>query len=99
MPAITAAALTFHEGDLARILCHTNALKGDASIHWHGMLVPNRFRVAKNIPLPRATCSAAKRATTRTAAGKSASTSNHYRPRQEELFEGPERNAKPERFF
>nr|MDQ2660101.1 multicopper oxidase domain-containing protein [Verrucomicrobiota bacterium] len=40
--SIPAPTLTFHEGDLARIHV-TNALKVDASIHWHGMLIPNRM--------------------------------------------------------
>lgn len=39
---IPAPTLTFHEGDLARIHV-TNAMKEDASIHWHGMLIPNRM--------------------------------------------------------
>ncbi len=39
---IPAPTLTFHEGDLARIHV-TNAMKQDASIHWHGMLIPNRM--------------------------------------------------------
>lgn len=39
---IPAPTLTFHEGDLACIHV-TNAMKEDASIHWHGMLVPNRM--------------------------------------------------------
>lgn len=40
--SIPAPTLTFHEGDLARIHV-TNALKEEASIHWHGMLIPNRM--------------------------------------------------------
>ncbi len=39
---IPAPTLTFHEGDLARIHV-TNAMQEDASIHWHGMLIPNRM--------------------------------------------------------
>lgn len=39
---IPAPTLTFHEGDLA-VIHVTNALKEEASIHWHGMLVPNRM--------------------------------------------------------
>ncbi len=38
--SIPAPTLTFHEGDIARIHV-TNAMKDEASIHWHGMLVPN----------------------------------------------------------
>ena len=40
--SIPAPTLTFHEGDLARIHV-TNAMKVPSSIHWHGMLVPNRM--------------------------------------------------------
>lgn len=40
--SIPAPTLNFHEGDLARIYV-TNALKVPTSIHWHGMLVPNRM--------------------------------------------------------
>ena len=40
--SIPAPTLTFHEGDLARIHV-TNAMKVESSIHWHGMLVPNRM--------------------------------------------------------
>ncbi|MGI8437716.1 MAG: multicopper oxidase domain-containing protein [Chthoniobacterales bacterium] len=39
---IPAPTLTFHEGDLA-VIHVTNAMKEEASIHWHGMLVPNRM--------------------------------------------------------
>ncbi|CAN5569493.1 copper resistance system multicopper oxidase [soil metagenome] len=39
---IPAPTLTFREGDLARLHV-TNALREDASIHWHGMLLPNRM--------------------------------------------------------
>ncbi len=39
---IPAPTLTFHEGDLA-IIHVTNAMQEEASIHWHGMLVPNRM--------------------------------------------------------
>lgn len=39
---IPAPMLTFREGDLARIHV-TNALKVDSSIHWHGLLLPNRM--------------------------------------------------------
>ncbi len=40
--SIPAPALTFREGDLARIHV-TNAMKVESSIHWHGMLLPNRM--------------------------------------------------------
>jgi FtsP/CotA-like multicopper oxidase with cupredoxin domain len=40
--SIPAPTLTFREGDLARIHV-TNSLKVDSSIHWHGMLLPNRM--------------------------------------------------------
>ncbi len=40
--SIPAPTLTFHEGDLARIHV-TNAMKVESSIHWHGLLVPNRM--------------------------------------------------------
>ncbi|MGI9088809.1 MAG: multicopper oxidase domain-containing protein [Chthoniobacterales bacterium] len=48
---IPAPTLTFHEGDLARIHV-TNALKEDASIHWHGMLVPNRMDGVPYVTFP-----------------------------------------------
>jgi len=40
--SIPAPTLIFREGDLARIHV-TNALKADSSIHWHGLLLPNRM--------------------------------------------------------
>ena len=40
--SIPAPTLTFREGDLARIHV-TNAMKVESSIHWHGMLLPNRM--------------------------------------------------------
>lgn len=40
--SIPAPTLTFREGDLARIHV-TNDLKVPASIHWHGLLLPNRM--------------------------------------------------------
>jgi len=40
--SIPAPTLTFHEGDLARIHV-TNALDVPSSIHWHGLLLPNRM--------------------------------------------------------
>ena len=49
--SIPAPTLTFHEGDLARIDV-TNALKENASIHWHGMLVPNRMDGVPYITYP-----------------------------------------------
>ncbi|MEO8350592.1 MAG: multicopper oxidase domain-containing protein [Chthoniobacteraceae bacterium] len=39
---IPAPTLRFREGDLARIQV-TNAMKVESSIHWHGMLLPNRM--------------------------------------------------------
>ncbi len=48
---IPAPTLTFHEGDLARIHV-TNALQEDASIHWHGMLLPNRMDGVPFITFP-----------------------------------------------
>lgn len=49
--SIPAPTLTFREGDVARIYV-TNALKEDASIHWHGMLVPNRMDGVPYITYP-----------------------------------------------
>ncbi|MEO7300557.1 MAG: multicopper oxidase domain-containing protein [Verrucomicrobiota bacterium] len=49
--SIPAPTLTFHEGDLARIYV-TNALKEDASIHWHGILLPNRMDGVPFITFP-----------------------------------------------
>jgi len=40
--SIPAPTLTFREGDLARIHV-TNAMKVESSIHWHGLLLPNRM--------------------------------------------------------
>lgn len=40
--SIPAPTLTFHEGDVAHIHV-TNAMEEPASIHWHGMLIPNRM--------------------------------------------------------
>ncbi len=40
--SIPAPTLTFREGDLARIHV-TNQMSVPTSIHWHGMLVPNRM--------------------------------------------------------
>ncbi|MBN8420006.1 MAG: multicopper oxidase domain-containing protein [Verrucomicrobia bacterium] len=40
--SIPAPTLTFREGDVARIHV-TNRMKVEASIHWHGMLLPNRM--------------------------------------------------------
>jgi CopA family copper-resistance protein len=48
---IPAPLLTFREGDLARIHV-TNAMKEDASIHWHGMLVPNRMDGVPYVTFP-----------------------------------------------
>ena len=39
---IPAPTLTFREGDTARITVR-NAMKMDSSIHWHGLLLPNRM--------------------------------------------------------
>ncbi|HWC59578.1 MAG TPA: multicopper oxidase domain-containing protein [Verrucomicrobiae bacterium] len=49
--SIPAPTLTFHEGDLARIYV-TNAMKKDASIHWHGVLVPNRMDGVPYVTFP-----------------------------------------------
>ena len=48
---IPAPTLTFHEGDIARIHV-TNAMKVPSSLHWHGMLVPNRMDGAPFITFP-----------------------------------------------
>jgi hypothetical protein len=40
--SIPAPTLTFREGDLARIHV-TNSTNVDSSIHWHGLLLPNRM--------------------------------------------------------
>jgi len=40
--SIPAPTLTFREGDLARIHV-TNAMTVESSIHWHGLLLPNRM--------------------------------------------------------
>jgi len=40
--SIPAPTLTFREGDFARIHV-TNAMKVESSIHWHGLLLPNRM--------------------------------------------------------
>ncbi|MBE2285110.1 MAG: multicopper oxidase domain-containing protein [Prosthecobacter sp.] len=49
--SIPAPTLTFREGDLARIHV-TNTLKTDTSIHWHGMLLPNRMDGVPFITFP-----------------------------------------------
>lgn len=49
--SIPAPTLTFHEGDLARIFV-TNGLKEDSSIHWHGILLPNRMDGVPFITFP-----------------------------------------------
>lgn len=49
--SIPAPTLTFREGDLARIHV-TNAMKVDSSIHWHGMLLPNRMDGVPFITFP-----------------------------------------------
>lgn len=49
--SIPAPTLTFHEGDLARIHV-TNTMKVDTSIHWHGMLLPNRMDGVPFITFP-----------------------------------------------
>jgi CopA family copper-resistance protein len=48
---IPAPTLTFHEGDSARIHV-TNAMREEASIHWHGMLIPNRMDGVPFITFP-----------------------------------------------
>ena len=48
---IPAPTLTFREGDLARIHV-TNAMKVESSIHWHGLLLPNRMDGVPNITYP-----------------------------------------------
>jgi CopA family copper-resistance protein len=49
--SIPAPTLTFHEGDLARIHVK-NAMKVDASIHWHGLLLTNRMDGVPFITFP-----------------------------------------------
>ncbi|GAB2841286.1 cupredoxin domain-containing protein [Ferruginibacter profundus] len=40
--SIPAPALTFTEGDTAEIYVH-NSMMMETSIHWHGLLLPNRY--------------------------------------------------------
>ena len=40
--SIPAPTLTFTEGDTAEIHLH-NQLKEETSLHWHGVILPNRF--------------------------------------------------------
>lgn len=49
--SIPAPTLVFREGDLARIHV-TNTLKESTSIHWHGMLLPNRMDGVPFITFP-----------------------------------------------
>ena len=41
--SIPAPALVFTEGDTAEIYLHNNLTKEETSLHWHGVVVPNRF--------------------------------------------------------
>jgi len=49
--SIPAPTLTFREGDFARIRV-TNAMKVESSIHWHGLLLPNRMDGVPFITFP-----------------------------------------------
>lgn len=49
--SIPAPTLTFREGDFARIHV-TNAMKVESSIHWHGLLLPNRMDGVPFITFP-----------------------------------------------
>jgi FtsP/CotA-like multicopper oxidase with cupredoxin domain len=35
--------LHFLEGDTAMIVLHNNLRKGETSLHWHGLILPNQF--------------------------------------------------------
>jgi CopA family copper-resistance protein len=41
--SIPAPTLTFTEGDTAEIYLHNNLKKEETSLHWHGVILPNRF--------------------------------------------------------
>ncbi|MEP7107160.1 MAG: multicopper oxidase domain-containing protein [Ferruginibacter sp.] len=41
--SIPAPALIFTEGDTAEIYLHNNLKKEETSLHWHGVVLPNRF--------------------------------------------------------
>ena len=41
--SIPAPALVFTEGDTAEIYLHNNLEKEETSLHWHGVILPNRF--------------------------------------------------------
>ena len=41
--SIPAPTLTFTEGDTAEIYLHNNLRSEETSLHWHGIILPNRF--------------------------------------------------------
>ena len=41
--SIPAPTLVFTEGDTAEIYLHNNLKKEETSLHWHGVILPNRF--------------------------------------------------------
>ncbi len=41
--SLPAPALYFTEGDTAEIYLHNNLKKEETSLHWHGVILPNRF--------------------------------------------------------
>ena len=47
--SIPAPTLYFTEGDTAAIYVHNNLKKGTTSIHWHGIILPNRFDGVPNL--------------------------------------------------
>lgn len=47
--SIPAPTLYFTEGDTAEIYIHNNLKKGTTSIHWHGIILPNRFDGVPNL--------------------------------------------------
>ncbi|MGB3074820.1 MAG: multicopper oxidase domain-containing protein [Chitinophagales bacterium] len=47
--SIPAPTLYFTEGDTAEIYVHNTLKKGTTSIHWHGIILPNRFDGVPNL--------------------------------------------------